>query len=273
AHVVHHQGEDYTLSTALRQTSTGALLGWLFYLPMALAGVPPEVFGAVALIDLLYQYWIHTQHVGRLGWFDRVFASPSNHRVHHAVNDRYVDRNYGGILIVWDRLFGTFAEEDPAEPPVYGTRSPLRSWNPLWANVEVYATMAQDAWRAGNWRDRLRVLGSRTGWRPDDVAQRFPKPAFSLARPRYAPAAPGRAQAYALAQFALLLGAAVHFLDVQAHAPMSVVVGYFAWIVASLTTLGVLLEARRAGPWLEAARAALTAAGVVAAQAWFGLPR
>jgi hypothetical protein len=187
------------------------------------------------------------------------------------VNERYVDRNYGGILIVWDRLFGTFADEDPAEPPIYGTRSPLRSWNPLWANLEVYAAMAHDARHARRWRDRLRVLVARTGWRPADVAQRFPKPAFSPARPRYAPGAPAGVQAYALAQFALLLGAAVHFLQVQAYAPAPVVVGYFAWIVATLTTLGVLLEGRRAGAWLEAARASLTAAGVVVTHAWFGL--
>jgi len=271
AHVVHHQSEDYNLSTALRQTSSGALLGWLFYLPMAFAGVPPEVFAAVALADLLYQYWIHTQHVGRLGWFDRVFASPSNHRVHHAVNDRYLDRNYGGILVVWDRLFGTFADEDPAESPVYGTRSPLRSWNPLWANFEVYAAMAQDAWRARGWRDRLGVVFGRTGWRPADVAQRFPKPPFSPARPRYAPGAPARVQAYALVQFALLLGATVHFLGYQAQAPAAALVAYAAWIVASLTTLGILLEGRRIGAWLEAARCALTAAGIAAVQGWFGL--
>lgn len=98
AHVVHHQSEQYNLTTALRQTSSGALLGWIFYLPMALLGYPVEVFVAVGLIDLLYQFWVHTEQVGRLGWFDRVFVSPSNHRVHHAVNDIYLDKNYGGIL-------------------------------------------------------------------------------------------------------------------------------------------------------------------------------
>ena len=116
AHVVHHQSEDYNLGTALRQTSSGFLLGWIFYLPMAVAGVPPLVFGVVALIDLLYQFWVHTQQVGKLGWFDRWFCSPSNHRAHHAVNERYLDKNYGGILIVWDRLFGTFVEEDDRRP-------------------------------------------------------------------------------------------------------------------------------------------------------------
>ncbi len=180
AHVVHHQSEDYNLSTALRQTSTGFLFGWIFYLPLALAGVPPLVFGTVALIDLLYQFWVHTQQVGKLGWFDRWFCSPSNHRVHHAVNDRYVDRNYGGILIVWDRLFGSFEEEHEAEPCVYGTRSPLRSWNPLWANLQVYRELVLDSWRTRAWSDKLRVWLMPPGWRPADVAERWPKPAFDL---------------------------------------------------------------------------------------------
>ena len=187
AHVVHHQSEDYNLSTALRQTGSGVLLGWLFYLPMAILGYPLEVFVVVALIDLLYQFWVHTELVGRLGWFDRVFCSPSNHRAHHAVNDKYLDRNYGGILIVWDRLFGTFIEEDDTDPPVYGTRSPLRSWNPLWANAEVYWATAKDAWHARRWGDKLRVWLKPPGWRPADVAERFPKPAFDIGRQRFQP--------------------------------------------------------------------------------------
>src|SRR3954469_11746053 len=173
AHVVHHQSQDYNLSTALRQTSSGTLLGWIFYVPMALAGVPPLVFGVVAMIDLLYQFWVHTEHVPKLGWFDRWFCSPSNHRVHHAVNDRYVDRNYGGILIVWDRLFGSFEEE--SEKCVYGTRAPLASCAPLWANAEVYWALAKDSWHAKSWRDKLRVWIKPPGWRPADVAARFPK--------------------------------------------------------------------------------------------------
>ena len=137
AHVVHHQSEEYNLSTALRQTSTGWIASWVFYLPMAVIGFPPLVFASVALIDLLYQYWVHTRQIGRLGWFDRWFCAPSNHRVHHAVNDAFIDRNYGGILLVWDRLFGTWAPEDDAEPCVYGTRSLLRSDDPLRANLQV----------------------------------------------------------------------------------------------------------------------------------------
>ena len=180
AHVVHHQSEDYNLSTALRQTSSGWVAGWLFYLPMAVLGFPPLVFAVVALVDLLYQFWVHTQQVGKLGWFDRWFCAPSNHRVHHAVNDRYLDKNYGGIFIVWDRLFGSFAAEDDAEPCVYGTRGPLRSWNPLWANLQHYAALVKDSWRAAAWGDKLRVWFKPPGWRPADVAAAWPKPAFDI---------------------------------------------------------------------------------------------
>jgi sterol desaturase/sphingolipid hydroxylase (fatty acid hydroxylase superfamily) len=218
AHVVHHQSEDYNLSTALRQTSSGWLAGWIFYLPMAVVGVPPLVFGVVALIDLLYQFWVHTEQVGRLGWFDRWFCAPSNHRVHHAVNDIYLDRNYGGVLIVWDRLFGTYAEEDRAVPCVYGTRAPLRSWNPLWANVQVYADLARDAWRAKRWADKLRVWCKPPGWRPDDIAARWPKPAFAVdAFERFDPPVPRSRLLLAFVVFAALLGATTVFLW-HAHA-------------------------------------------------------
>ncbi len=213
AHAVHHQSEDYNLGTALRQTSSGFLLGWLFYLPMALAGVPPLVFGVVALVDLLYQYWVHTQQIGRLGWFDRWFCSPSNHRVHHAVNDRYLDKNYGGILIIWDRLFGTFREEDDIEPIVYGTRAPLRSFNPLWANLQVYADLARDSWRARHWADKLRVWIKPPGWRPADVAARWPRAPFDLhAVQRFDPLLGRRAAWAAAALFMLVLGGTSVFL-------------------------------------------------------------
>jgi alkylglycerol monooxygenase len=171
------------------------------------------------LIDLLYQFWVHTEHVGKLGWFDRWFVSPSNHRVHHAVNDAYVNKNYGGILIIWDRLFGSFKEE--VAPCVYGTRSPLNSWNPLWANFEVYAALWHDAWHARSWLDKLRVFFKPPGWRPADVAAKFPKPAFDIAQMRkYEPPASKRAQWLAFALFMLLLN----------------VVSVFLWFTPTLST-------------------------------------
>ncbi|HPG78849.1 MAG TPA: sterol desaturase family protein [Piscinibacter sp.] len=247
SHAVHHQSEDYNLSTALRQTSGGWVAGWLFYLPMAVVGVPPLVFAVVALIDLLYQYWVHTQQIGRLGWFDRWFCAPSNHRVHHAVNDRYLDRNYGGILIVWDRLFGTFIEEDDTEACVYGTRSPLRSWNPLWANLQVYRELALDSWRAASWGDKLRVWLKPPGWRPADVAARWPRPAFDIrAVQRFDPPLPSRAALAASALFVLLL-AATALLLWHAHLLSGTLLwGSAAAIVAGLWGVGALCTPRPA---------------------------
>jgi len=247
AHAIHHQSEDYNLSTALRQTSSGFLLGWLFYLPMAVLGVPPLVFGVVALVDLLYQYWVHTQLITKLGWFDRWFCSPSNHRVHHAVNDHYLDKNYGGILIVWDRLFGSFVEEDDSEPIVYGTRSPLRSFNPLWANLQVYRDLVLDAWHAQSWADKLRVWLQAPGWRPPDVAARFPRPAFDLqAFQLYNPAAPPAMQGLAAALFLLVLGLTSGFLWFSHQLNPAQQLGGAAGIVLLLWLIGMLCEPRRA---------------------------
>jgi sterol desaturase/sphingolipid hydroxylase (fatty acid hydroxylase superfamily) len=175
AHAVHHQSEDYNLSTALRQTSTGFLFNWIFYLPLFILGMPLEVFVTANAIDLIYQFWVHTQHIGKLGWLDRVFVTPSNHRVHHAQNEIYIDRNYGGILILWDRLFGTFQEELDDEPVVFGVRKPLASWNPFWANLQVYDYLWFDAVRTRSWKDKLGIWFRRTGWRPADVEAQFPK--------------------------------------------------------------------------------------------------
>ena len=245
AHAVHHQSQDYNLSTALRQTSSGALLGWIFYVPMALAGVPPLVFGVVALIDLLYQFWVHTEQVGRLGWFDRWFCSPSNHRVHHAVNDAYLDKNYGGILILWDRLFGTFKDEDDHEKCVYGTRGLLNSWDPLWANAQVYAGLAHDSWHAHRWADKLKVWIKPPGWRPADVAERFPKPAFRMAQMQlYHPPMSRAAQWFALVQFAVLLAGVAAFLWQADAAPLARNAIWFAVLLTVQWSLGAVMQGR-----------------------------
>jgi sterol desaturase/sphingolipid hydroxylase (fatty acid hydroxylase superfamily) len=237
AHSIHHQSEDYNLSTALRQTSSGWIGGWVFYLPMALVGFPPLVFGVVALIDLLYQFWVHTQQIGKLGWFDRWFCSPSNHRVHHAVNDKYLDKNYGGILIIWDRLFGSFAEEDDAEPCVYGTTTPLRSWNPLWANLSFYAELARDSWHTKSWADKVKRWFASPGWRPPDVAAMFPGEPLDLRRQPYGlPLSPAR-QAAAVALFvAAMVGTLVVLWF--AHT-----LGFWTLLAASLGVVAVLWAA------------------------------
>ncbi|MEO7105448.1 MAG: lysoplasmalogenase family protein [Rhodoferax sp.] len=243
AHVVHHQSQHYNLTTALRQTSSGFLLGWIFYLPMAIAGVPPTVFGIVLLIDLLYQFWVHTEQVGKLGWFDRVFCSPSNHRVHHAVNDPYIDKNYGGILILWDRMFGTFHEE--VEPCVYGTRGALNSWDPLWANVETYWSLAKDSWHTPHWGDKIKLWFKPPGWQSDAMARANPKSAFTLESvTTYNPPLSAPAQWFAGLQFLLAFGAVLAFLwNVDAMSVTDRAI-WCAAIAAGLWASGHFLQGR-----------------------------
>ncbi len=261
AHVVHHSSEEYNLSTALRQTGTGFLLGWIFYLPMALLGVPPLVFVIVGLVDLLYQFWVHTRLVGKLGWFDRVFCSPSNHRVHHGQNDYCLDRNYGGLLIVWDRMFGTFVEERAGEPIVYGIRGQLRSWSPLRANGHVYAALWQDMRLTRRWADKLRVLYKHPGWRPADATAAAPRAACALAdfQP-YAPPLPAALAGYALLQLALLMAFGLHFLAIAPQLAWAPGLAYAVLLVVQLVLLSRLCERGAAARALEIGR---LAAGVL----------
>ena len=165
--------------------------------------------------------------------------------MHHAVNDKYLDCNYGGILIVWDRLFGSYEIEDDAEPCVYGTRGPLRSWNPVWANLQIYAEMALDSWRTRRWSDKLRVWFAHPGWRPADVAARWPKPAFEIGRfDRYDPPLTRSAAWLACVLFVLLLGATTAFLW-NAHTLTSMQqIASAAGIVAGLWIVGAVCTPR-----------------------------
>ncbi|MBY0571699.1 MAG: sterol desaturase family protein [Burkholderiaceae bacterium] len=271
AHVVHHQSEHYNLSTALRQTSSGHLFAWIFYLPMALLGYPAEVFIAVGLIDLLYQFWIHTQQIGKLGWFDRVFASPSNHRVHHAVNDICLDKNFGGILILWDRLFGTFIEEQDAHPVVFGTRKPLRSWNPFWANAEVYAAVLKDALSTRRWVDKFKIWLMPPGWQPADLAARSAPATFDLQRAEYNPPLRGALMWYCLAQFALGLNITTHFLLSANTAGSVSLVLYALWLLAGFWIIGGLMQQQKFFMLLEGFRIAICAAMVLTTSSWFGI--
>jgi sterol desaturase/sphingolipid hydroxylase (fatty acid hydroxylase superfamily) len=257
AHSVHHQSEDYNLSTALRQTSTGFIFGWIFYLPMALIGVPPLVFLTVAALNLLYQFWVHTRHIPKLGWFEWLFVSPSNHRVHHAQNAMYMDRNYGGVFIFWDRLFDTFQEELDAEPVIFGVTTPLASWNPLWANAQFYVALWRDALRAESWWDRLRIWFMPTGWRPADVAARYPqvKPDLSQFVKFEVPLSRGQ-QAYAAAQFSLYVLAGTGLLALAAELSTAALLLGLAWMAGGLYVIGAWLENRPAARRLELLRLA-----------------
>jgi alkylglycerol monooxygenase len=245
AHAVHHQSEDYNLTTALRQTSTGFLFGWIFYLPIFLLGFPLEVVVAVNAVNLIYQFWVHTQVVRRLGVLDYILVTPSNHRVHHAQNERYIDKNYGGMLILWDRLFGTFEDESDDEPVVFGVRKPLASWNPFWANWQVYDYLLFDAVRTRRWRDKIGIWFHRTGWRPQDVASRYPKARLDIEQFAKFDAQPLPVlRGYVRAQFVVALAATLGIARLLGTAGLSGVVIPCLMLWVLLWTLGMLNEGR-----------------------------
>jgi sterol desaturase/sphingolipid hydroxylase (fatty acid hydroxylase superfamily) len=245
SHAVHHQSEDYNLSTALRQTSTGFLFGWIFYLPLFVIGFPLEILITVNAINLIYQFWVHTQVVHRLGVLDYVLVTPSNHRVHHAQNERYIDKNYGGMLILWDRMFGTFEDERADEPVVFGVRKALANWNPFWANLQVYDYLLFDAIRTRRWRDKLGIWFQRTGWRPDDVATRYPKKSSDLSHfEKYDPPLHSQVKRYLLGQFLVSVVAVLGIGQLYVSFGMSGVFAPCLLLWAQLFTLGLISEGR-----------------------------
>ena len=174
-HVIHHSSEEFNLACALRQ-SVSNLLGYFPFLliPAALVGVPNEVIAILAPIHLFAQFWYHTQHIGKMGWLEYIIITPSQHRVHHAINPEYIDKNLGQILSIWDRWFGTFQDELDEVPPQYGVLKPAETWNPVLINFQHLWRLIKDAWRTKSYWDKLRIWFMPTGWRPADVASKFP---------------------------------------------------------------------------------------------------
>jgi alkylglycerol monooxygenase len=264
-HVVHHSSEEYNLPVALRQSALHGLMSWVFYVPLAVIGVPWRMFVACNALNLIYQFWIHTRAVGRLSPLgELVLNTPSHHRVHHGVNPKYQDKNYAGVFIVFDRWFGTFQVEE--DEPVYGITKPLRSWNPLWANVHVFVQIAQDAWRASRWRDKLRLVFGRPGWRPPELgAIERPHEVSRETFVKYDPPVPAPLAWYAFAQFVVALAGAFVVLQRADSLPLaqSAVAAFF--IAVALAGVGGVFESAKWAGTLEAARQ-LT---LVAVGGWF----
>lgn len=245
SHVVHHSSEEYNLTTALRQTS-GNIFSWIFYVPMALLGFEPVIFIAVASLNLLYQFWVHTRHIPKLGFYEWIFVTPSNHRVHHATNQRYLDKNYGGVFIVWDRIFGSFTEESEDEPCIYGIRKPLKSWNPIWTNLHFYSQLLRDAWYTKLWQDKFTIWFRPTGWRPLDMEERFPLAKYHQdSFKKYDIKIPTFNSYYSLLQHVfILVGGFLYFQNVTEFNTFQQLVGG-CFIILSCISVGMILEGRK----------------------------
>lgn len=253
-HVVHHQSEEYNLAVALRQSALHGFSSWLFYMPMALLGVPPLIFFIHKAINLLYQFFIHTRLVGKLGFLEWFFNTPSHHRVHHARNVKYLDRNYGGILIIWDRLFGSFMEEQ--EEPTYGVTKALESWNPIWANLHTWAFLRGLAQGARKGRDKLLLWVMPPAWMPEGMGALTER--SELDTSKFDSDTPLALKLYISVHFVTTVLALVATLTLSGLLPGLWLLSACLWIAGSLTLFGGIAEGKRWAPLSEFVRLLLT---------------
>ena len=174
-HAIHHSSEEFNLSCALRQSISSFVNLFTFLLiPAAILGVPAKVIAITLPIHLFLQFWYHTKHIKKLGYLEQIIVTPSHHRVHHAINPEYMDKNHGQIFIFWDKLFGTYQEELDSVPAVFGITRPAQTWNPFRINFQHLWLLISDAWRAENWKDRFIIWFKPTGWRPENFEEKYP---------------------------------------------------------------------------------------------------
>ena len=264
SHITHHQSEEYNLSVALRQSLTSAFTSLPFTIWLALCGVPTLVYAIIGSLSLLYQFWIHTELIGKLGWFERVFNTPSQHRVHHATNPRYLDMNYAGTLCIWDRMFGTFVPE--SEEAVYGLVKSFGSFQPLWAQFHRYVELAQLSWAAPAFKDKLLVWVKGPEWSvPGLLAFGAPPEVSRDTQVKYDPTVQPALRRYLWVQLVATMCGAFVLLFFQHQLPFPIVAGGAAIVVLSVTCWGGLIEARSWALPLEGLRLLLLAAGALLA--------
>ncbi len=244
-HIVHHQSEEYNLSVALRQSSLQGFISMIFYLPLAFIGFNPISFVTISAFQTLYQFWIHTKAIDKLPtWFEYIFNTPSHHRVHHGRNPKYIDKNHGGTLIIFDRMFGTFQEEE--EEVVYGVTKPLSSWNPLWANFDWYADLWQDLKKDMTMADRFRVLFNKPGWLPEYLGgYRAPREFQSTQVQVFDTTIPLGLNYYILVQYLIILSVTSGFLFNLDKFSRWEQIGIAVFIIWSITNIGGIFEKKK----------------------------
>ncbi len=244
-HVVHHQSEDFNLSVALRQSSTAFIWSTPFYLPLALMGFDPVQFVMIGGFNLLYQFWIHTEHIGKLGWFEYIMNTPSHHRVHHGRDPKYIDKNYAGVFIIWDRMFGTFKEEE--ETPTYGITKPVNSWNPVYVNFAHYIDLYHYVKQSRSWDDTKKMLFKHPGWLPNYLGgEQKPQAVEKTQFHKYnADLSFLWAKVYLFAQFLIAMLLTAYFLFNLEDFDLTTKLVFVTWIVISTYMFGVLFETRK----------------------------
>lgn len=270
-HVVHHSSEEFNLAVALRQSISGFVsLGFIFLFPAALMGLPPKVIGVIAPLHLFMQFWYHTKHIGKLGILEYIIVTPSQHRVHHAINPIYLDKNLSAIFCIWDRAFGTFQEELDEEPCVYGVTKQSNTWNPIRINFQHVWLLIKDAWRTNNFLDKLRIWFMPTGWRPADVVDKYP---IEYANPKefvkYNPDASNGLIIWSWIQYLAMNALLIHMLLKIADIPKESMFIYGAFMFLVIYSFTTLMDRDPNAIWMEALKSTVGLAIIYLTGDWF----
>lgn len=278
-HIVHHSSEEFNLACALRQSISGIVrLFVIFLLPAALLGVPAEVIAVVAPLHLFAQFWYHTRHINKIGFLEHIIVSPSHHRVHHAINNEYLDKNFSQIFIFWDKIFGTFQEEMQDVPPVYGCTRPVQTWNPIKINFTHLAFLIRDAWYSKSWKDKFRIWLMPLGWRPKDVIEKVPENKIQNVYDfeKYNPSASTLLQAWSWFQMIVLLGFLSYFLGNIAYINelnVLFIYEYGFFIFVFVYALTDLMDKNRSAIFWEILKAITAFYFIYSQSDWFGLSK
>lgn len=257
-HIVHHQSEEYNLTTALRQSTLQNTLSAFYYLPLALVGFPLFMFIACYQINLIYQFFIHTKIIKKTGVFEKVMNTPSHHRVHHAKNLKYIDKNFAGVFIIWDKMFGTFMEEE--DEPIYGIVSPVKTFNPIWLNLSYWKDLLVFSIKTPNWKDKILIWVKG----PADLklsAKEIPLEnnfANQDETEKYDPKVSGNAKLYIFINFVLITIFSVKFLEIFNSLIVFNKIIYGFIILFTLASLGLLLEKNKNSKTIEGLRVVST---------------
>ncbi len=273
-HVIHHSSEEFNLACALRQPVSN-LIGYfpLMLIPAAILGVPHQVIAILAPIHLFAQFWYHTQHIGKMGWLEYIIVTPSQHRVHHAINPEYIDKNLGQILCIWDRWFGTFQEELDDVPPQYGVLKPAATWNPILINFQHLWRLIVDAWHTKSIRDKLRIWFMPTGWRPDDVKDRLPRPIIEDVYhfERYRTPASNSLKAYAIFQMTAILFLLIFMFYNYSEIGFDGLLLFGAFVFLGIYGYTTLMDRKPYAVWIELGRSIAALLLIAITGDWFGI--
>ncbi|MGK0139366.1 MAG: alkylglycerol monooxygenase [Algoriphagus sp.] len=273
-HLVHHSSEEFNLACALRQ-SISSFIGFftIFLLPAALFGVDFQIIAIVAPIHLFAQFWYHTTYIGKMGFLEKIIVTPSHHRVHHAINPIYLDKNMGQIFIFWDKWFGTFQEELEEVPPVYGITVPVRTWNPIKINFQHIWQLIKDAVRAERLIDTLRIWFMPLGWRPKDVAAKFP--VSKIEDPynfeKFYPKLSIGLQIWTWIQFTVAFAFIMYFYGSLGTLMVSEIVSYGLYLFLAIYSYTEMMSKNAMSVWQELVKNAFGIFLFINAGGWFGV--